>query len=589
MVKNWSLAKYLTLFLPLLLVASFLAGVIGVFADEAKYDGYLDTTAMEGLPLYVSPQGSTDYGEVAYCFNFNKHFPNERGSSENKFSHYLKKEGTAANFIAMAENPRLNTSLSGDAQAEDFRAKVLRVLYNGYPRDNAGLKAKYGATDGQFRMATQYALWYFTDSRAIDASATTYESVINIRKELVELAETTVLPESFTLSIYEPQNVTDSKGYQNLLTSGIYYGPNPDVPVQPAKSDVLIKKTEAGKTQLLSGASLKVVNGENVNGAIVSAWTSSETIKTLSLEKGIYTLVETDAPSGYKVANPITFQVTESKAVNIKTDAGWVAADNNTIHMEDALKLDEKIDISVSKAWDDGNDQDGKRPESVSVNLYADGQLTDKNLTLNAACQWSGTFANLDKSKDGKEIEYTVKEVAVDEYQTVVSGDATKGFTITNSYTPEKVSVAGSKTWNDSGNNDGMRPKSITVRLHKDGQEFTSKTVTEKDDWSWEFSDLDKFRDKGTPVVYTLTEDVVEGYTSQVNGFDITNSYDPEKTTTPETDKSKSNSDGNKASSPSIKNVKTGDNVQLFVVSCLIFVSASGLALIAVLRRSRKS
>ncbi len=501
------------------------------YADDTKYDGYLDTNAMRGLPLYVSPQGSRDYGEVAYCFNFNKHFPNERGSSANKFSHYIKKEGTAANFVAMAETPRLDESLSGDAQSEDFRAKVLRVLYNGYPMDKAGLKAKYGADDWELRFATQCAVWYFTDSKAIDASGTDSGAVMQIRQELVKLAETTVLPDNFKLDIYEPQNVTDSKGYQNLLSTGIYYGTDVDKPVEPEKTEVSISKTAVGSSSQLSGAELKIVEGDSESGTTVESWTSTSAVKKVSLKAGTYTLVEVSAPSDYKIADPITFRVTDKGSVEIKNGNTWTAAAGSTVHMEDEEEAPEKVSIGVSKTWNDNNDQDGLRANSITVRLLADNEKTNKTVVLSEANQWKGTFSDLDKTgANDKDIEYTVEEDAVAGYKSEVTGTAERGFTIENSHTTEKTTVAGSKTWSDRGDNDGKRPESITVRLHKDGQEIASKTVTEKDNWSWEFTGLDKYRDKGTEVVYTITEDAVDGYTSEVNNYDIENKYAPEKT-----------------------------------------------------------
>lgn len=487
---------------------------------------------MDGLPLYVSPQGSADYGEVAYCFNFNKHFPNERGSSKNKFSHYIKKEGTAANFIAMAQTPRVDTSLSDDAaQAEDFRAKVLRVLYNGYPRDNAGLKAKYNAEDWELRFATQNAVWYFTDSRSMNYDSTDSAAVINIYQELIKLAETTVLPDNFTLDIYEPQNVTDDKGYQNLLTTGIRYEPTPDTPKPPSRHEIKISKTEVGKTAQLPGASLKIVKGVSENGEEVISWTTTETLKTVSLEMGFYTLVETSAPTGYEVADPITFGVTADGNVKIKNGNDWITAENPNVHMEDKAVNPEKLAISVSKEWDDSNDQDGRRPGSITATLLANGAETDKTVVLSTVNQWTGTFTDLDKKDgEGNEITYTVKENSVDGYTSSVTGTAADGFVLKNSHTPEKMAVSGSKTWNDSNDNDGKRPDSITVRLHKDGQEIASKTVTENDNWSWDFTGLDKYRDRGTEVIYTITEDAVANYESKVTGSDVENKYSPGKT-----------------------------------------------------------
>ena len=97
----------------------------------------------------------------------------------------------------------------------------------------------------------------------------------------------------------------------------------------------------------------------------------------------------------------------------------------------------EKTSISVTKAWDDGNNQDGIRPKEITVTLYADGEKTNQTLILSEAGQWTGSFTDLDVYKSGKKIVYTIKEEAVDGYTSVISGDAEKGFTVTNSHTPK--------------------------------------------------------------------------------------------------------------------------------------------------------
>ena len=190
-----------------------------------------------------------------------------------------------------------------------------------------------------------------------------------------------------------------------------------------------------------------------------------------------------------------------------------------------------QINIPVEKVWDDNNNQDGKRPDSVTVTLYANGNSTDQTLTLSEANDWKGTFENLDEFLDGEKINYTVKEAPVSGYTTEISGSASGGFTITNSYTPETVAISGSKTWDDNDNQDGKRPESITIRLYANGTELTEKaqTVTAEDGWKWSFTGLPKYAN-GEEILYTITEDTVPGYTSVVNGYDVTNTYSPEQT-----------------------------------------------------------
>lgn len=186
----------------------------------------------------------------------------------------------------------------------------------------------------------------------------------------------------------------------------------------------------------------------------------------------------------------------------------------------------EKVDVSAKKEWV------GPKAGPVTVRLLADGVDTGKTITLSDSNSWTDTFSGLDKYKaDGTAIVYTVKENDITNYTVAITGDATTGFTITNTNT-EKVSVSGTKTWNDNNNQDGKRPASITVNLLKNGTKVDSKTVTPdvSGAWTYSFSGLDKYNADGTEITYTVSEDSVDGYTSTVTGTNITNSYTPETT-----------------------------------------------------------
>ncbi|WP_128973597.1 Cna B-type domain-containing protein, partial [Streptococcus oralis] len=190
-----------------------------------------------------------------------------------------------------------------------------------------------------------------------------------------------------------------------------------------------------------------------------------------------------------------------------------------------------KTEVSVKKVWKDADNQDGKRPTSITVKLLADGQDTGKTLELTEANGWAGSFTDLDADKGGKAIAYTVIETTkVEGYISEVTGDATSGFTITNSYTPETIDITVTKNWNDADNQDGKRPDKITVNLLADGTKIDSKEVQAATDgtWSVEFTKLAKFKD-GKEIKYTVTEEAVAGYKSSIDNFTITNSHDPEK------------------------------------------------------------
>ena len=214
----------------------------------------------------------------------------------------------------------------------------------------------------------------------------------------------------------------------------------------------------------------------------------------------------------------------------------------------------EKISISGSKTWDDADNQDGKRPSSITVRLFADGtEVTSKTVTAND--NWSWSFENLDKYKDGTEIVYTISEDAVTDYITVVDG-----YNITNTHTPEKISISGSKTWDDNGDQDGKRPSSITVRLLADGRVVSHKKITEKDNWSWNFEDLPVY-EKGEKITYTIKEDSVENYETKLDGYNIINTHKTKTTSVSGTKtwNDNNNQDGVRPDSITVELLKTVD------------------------------
>ena len=189
-----------------------------------------------------------------------------------------------------------------------------------------------------------------------------------------------------------------------------------------------------------------------------------------------------------------------------------------------------KTEVPVKKVWKDENNQDGKRPTSVTVKLLADGQDTGKTLELTEANGWAGSFKDLDADKGGTPIQYTVVEVTVPSYTSEVTGDAASGFTITNSYSPETVDVKATKNWDDANNQDGKRPTKITINLLADGKKVDSKEIQAAADGTWAatFEKLAKYK-AGKEIKYTVTEEAVAEYEATITDFTITNKYAPKE------------------------------------------------------------
>ena len=186
------------------------------------------------------------------------------------------------------------------------------------------------------------------------------------------------------------------------------------------------------------------------------------------------------------------------------------------------------IDIPVTKVWNDNNNNDGKRPNNVEVELLENGSSTGKKLILSSENNWKGSFQNLVAEKDGKAINYSVVEVATNGYQASVTGDVNTGYTITNSYSNETVNIKAAKNWDDGNNQDGKRPSEIKINLLADGEKVETKTVKADQSGKWEvsFTGKPKYKD-GKEIKYTITEEAVNEYTTTITDFNVVNKYVP--------------------------------------------------------------
>ena len=288
--------------------------------------------------------------------------------------------------------------------------------------------------------------------------------------------------------------------------------------------------------KVLEGAEFTLTDA---NGAVVATETSDKKgeLSFNTLTEGTYTLKETKAPENYKLdetehAVVVTYDA-DKQIYHVTVDGKSVGS--KAVPVEIANEADIKyIDLEASKVWDDQDNQEGLRPASVEFQLYKNGKAQGKPVTVSAATDWKAHFTNLpDKDSDGKLNTYTVKEVKVPTHYTVDTEEAsfTDGkATINNKRTPETTTVTVKKVWDDAQNQDGLRPSTIKVHLLANGTEVQALDLTgEGDEWTHTFTDLPVYKD-GQKVVYTVTEDKVDNYTTKIDGTTITNTYKPGKT-----------------------------------------------------------
>lgn len=259
-------------------------------------------------------------------------------------------------------------------------------------------------------------------------------------------------------------------------------------------------------------------SGETITLNADNGW--KHTIKDLPMktsadaEKEIVYTIKTEAvPAGYTEA--IAATGTEAKVTY-----------NHTLEL---------ADIVVQNVWNDKENQDGKRPSEIKIQLYANGKAIGDETVLNANNSWKHTFANLDKYDAGKAVSYTIKVVSVPTGYTEAYTTAADGaLVVTHTHEVEKADIPVKITWSDSNNQDGIRPANAEVQLYADSKAVGNTVkVTADGQWKYTFEDIDVYA-AGKKISYTIKAvNIAKGYTSSVKNTNgewvITQSHTPEK------------------------------------------------------------
>ena len=331
-----------------------------------------------------------------------------------------------------------------------------------------------------------------------------YENGVEIEYTWTE--DAAGLPEGYTLTS------TDKNGTITTLTNSY----------EDELTEATVKKVWAdnGNNDRKRPVELKVTlsNGDEVTLNEANGWTA--TIDNLPK---------------YKDGDEIEYTWTEDAA---GLPEGYTLTSSNKVGTVTTLTnsyTDEKTEATVKKVWNDANNQDGKRPTELKVTLS-----NGTDVTLNAANGWTATIDNLPKYKDGVEIEYTwtEDETGLPEGYTLTSAEKVGTITtLTNSRDTEKTQVSVEKIWSDSGNREGFRPETVTVKLLANGTEIKTTELSESNEWKYTWTGLPKY-EGGKEITYTVAEDQLENYKVPVIekvsetawAYTVTNSRDYEET-----------------------------------------------------------
>lgn len=181
---------------------------------------------------------------------------------------------------------------------------------------------------------------------------------------------------------------------------------------------------------------------------------------------------------------------------------------------------DKTTKVKVEKKWDDGDNANNKRPSTIEVQLLArigDEEYLVETKKVSKDDNWKATFSNLPIYSEKGEISYFVKEVGIKGYESTVTGDKEKGFTITNKEKPEEPKTRDIKVTKRWDLVDGEKPvDKIDVELYRNGESTGKKLeLNAGNNWSGEFKGLE-IADKNTPAVeyrYSIKE------VGEVNGL----------------------------------------------------------------------
>lgn len=199
-----------------------------------------------------------------------------------------------------------------------------------------------------------------------------------------------------------------------------------------------------------------------------------------------------------------------------------VATANGQIPADNTLEFINKysvISVPVEKKWV------GPAAEKATVRLLADGEDTGKKTELSKSNSWKHTFEGLPKySKSGAVIDYAVAEDPVEGYSSKVTGDAERGFTVTNTVKTGELDVSKTVLAREGLTVDANKAFKFVIEAtdaagHGVSGAYGDATF-EDGEATLKLKDGQTARITGLPAgtAYTVTERAADGYKAAVNG-----------------------------------------------------------------------
>ena len=545
------------------------------YAWNMKTDGTPGAVAWKITKHNSSTDQTKDYSNLYYCLNAEQGFGITNGEmAEGKIDYYdYSTEMNTNNKELITSKVNNQNELSANYN------KILWILDNSYipTRSNSyknsteykNLMKKIGViiendesdmNEEQIELVQQMAIWYYTNSSNTQKYHLSSNNLPSLYYKKSGSSQYKQLSSIYYATTEYGEQISGSVLQNKMNVLFKYLINNADASYSKNKPTLSLSNVEAtveeSEDYYIAGPfKLTGTNTENIKEIIASVnkkFTLLNSSKNVVSNNEFSKVVNTDGFYLRFNKNDITETTKITLGMNYKYDTRiltFMTGNNNTNQPVTVVKTEEKnentstditinlIEVSIEKVWDDNNNQDGKRPTSIRVQLYKNGEKVGDSVTLNSnklTHTWTGLLAGNT---------YTVKEldsngVAIENggnyngnYTTkyVITGNKT---VITNKYIPEVISKVVKKLWEDSDNQDGTRPNKIDVTLFKKvngiKQAIDTVELNESNNWTKEWNNLPKY-ENGKEITYTVEETVPNGYEAKYSDdtFTITNKYTP--------------------------------------------------------------
>ena len=286
---------------------------------------------------------------------------------------------------------------------------------------------------GTYDEATRTVTWVLKDVAPFTSGSVTVITEVN--ENAVDAADPTVAnsavvkigdqPEQTTepaeVTVYNPDFSVEKK-LTNLPAKGYFTAG------ETAAFDITVKNTgnvpleNVAVEELLDGVTFVQGEGYTIDGRIatIAALPIGEQI----VLKAEYTVIEADL-GNTDLANRITVrgEVPENPD---DPDQPHNPEDKGD---EEPIPVDECVEITGTKTWNDADNAYGARPDVILVMLLANGE-EKIGTRASAETEWKYTFIQQPKhDADGNEVVYSIREEEVPGYDTTYSAE---GYDITN-------------------------------------------------------------------------------------------------------------------------------------------------------------